>query len=255
MRDLTNVRPFKMRFIPWGWRNKDTGSGIYATQPPGEIRIPKDFLSYFDWERWEVQGKPFNDFCTVDHKSIFTTAARFLGYEKLFLEQPDLSPITEMYLDWNTALLQRWENKIKWFVIGDDLAGKDNLLMSAATLRKWYFPQLQRLIELGLEYGCRIVFHSDGAIHSILEDLYRLRIDVLWTKGDMKDLTSYKGMKIWTTEPNLKPIEYSVLDGKFRMYYPDGMSQDFEQEEFLRLLHVLSRRKDKWAKFVIKEET
>lgn len=255
MRKLTNIRPFKMRFIPWGWKNTETKDGVFAIDPPGEIKMPKEFNSYFDWRRWELQGDPWDDRCTMDHKSVFTTAARFLGYDKLLAEQPDLSPITDVYLEWNKTLLEKWEGRIKWFIIGDDIAAKDRLMMSPKTLREWVFPQIRRLVELGIDYGCRIIYHTDGAVKEALEDIYQLRVDVLWTHGDIGDMTSYKGMKIWNTAPEMQPREYTVLDGKFRMYYPDGLTQDFEQEEFLKLLHVLSRRKGRYAQVLFEENT
>ena len=174
--------------------------------------MPKGFNSYFDWKRYEVLGDGEGAFSTQDHKSIFTTAARFVGYEKLLIETPSLDEITDVYLKWNMRLLSHWGNKLVYFIIGDDIAHKDNLFLSPEKLREWYFPQLKRLVDLALDYNLTVIFHSDGKISSILYDLYEMGIDALLVNGDdLSELESYGKMKIIRRLPHMTPRVYNVL--------------------------------------------
>jgi hypothetical protein len=245
MPNLLNIRPFKLKPIPWGWTNWDTTSGQYAHYPPGKIQMPKDFMAYFDWNRWELSGQGWKTsaLSTQDHKSIFTTAARFMGYEKLLVDFPPLDEIADIYLKWNTKVLSEFGEKLEFFIIGDDIAHKDNLFCSPQKLREWYFPHLRRLVNLAKKFSILVVFHADGKISSILDDLVEMGIDILWLSGD--DLIgekAYKNMIIWQSAPHMDVRKYDVLNPLISIEYNNGVAIDLTSRELVNYLKVKQRR-------------
>jgi len=175
---FANIKPTQTEPIPWGWTNETTADGlVFVKEHPGRIEMPR-LKNYFDWNRYEVVCPPERgtfDLGTTNMKSTFTTAARFLGYETLLTEQPDLGPIAYQFYDWNQRLLERIQG-IKYFIIGDDIAHKGGLMMSPDLWRRWIRPYLKMLIELAKGYGCQVVYHSDGDIAEIINDLADLGV-------------------------------------------------------------------------------
>ena len=133
-------------------------------------------------------------------KSIFTTAARFLTYEKLLMDQPDLTPIADAFYEWNRKLLKSIR-PIRWFVIGDDVGTNKGLMMSPELWRTWIAPHLERLVVLAQDHDCEVIYHSDGDISAILEDLICMGVVAIEGErvGNMVDLLDqgvYQGLKI-----------------------------------------------------------
>ncbi|MCS6949702.1 MAG: uroporphyrinogen decarboxylase family protein [Armatimonadota bacterium] len=63
--------------------------------------------------------------------------------------------------------------------IGDDIAYKNGLLFSPAFLRRTFLPMLKRCIEPLHQAGIKVIFHSDGNLWQILDDLLEAGIDGL----------------------------------------------------------------------------
>jgi len=63
--------------------------------------------------------------------------------------------------------------------IGDDIAYKNGLLFSPAFLKRTFIPMLKRCIEPLHEAGIKVIFHSDGNLWQILDDLLDAGIDGL----------------------------------------------------------------------------
>lgn len=60
-----------------------------------------------------------------------------------------------------------------------DIACKERLLHSPAFLRREFFPRLKRLNDAWHEYGIKCLFHSDGYLMEIMDDLIDAGIDGL----------------------------------------------------------------------------
>jgi hypothetical protein len=60
-----------------------------------------------------------------------------------------------------------------------DIAYKNKLLHSPAWLRREFFPRLQRLNEAWHEHGFKCLFHSDGYLMEVMDDLVATGIDGL----------------------------------------------------------------------------
>lgn len=179
MKLFANVVPVQKSSIPWGWKNRITPHGIFVTAHPGAIRMP-DLLKYFRWDEFVIEEMAVGrDFGTRNMKSVFITASRFLDWEHLLLDQPDLTPITDGYLAWNSRLVDVWDGKLKWFMLGDDIAWEGGLVIRPDWYRSWVMPEHKRLIDAAHSWGMKVIFHSEGNLHAIIDDLADLGVEVL----------------------------------------------------------------------------
>jgi len=62
---------------------------------------------------------------------------------------------------------------------GEDIAFKDALIFPHEFLRKEFFPRLKKLIDAYHEHGLKVIFHSDGDINSIIDDIVEAGADGL----------------------------------------------------------------------------
>lgn len=61
----------------------------------------------------------------------------------------------------------------------DDVAFKTGLFLPPKLLRRLWIPRMSHIIEPALEKGIPVLFHSDGKIDDIVEDLIKMGIDCL----------------------------------------------------------------------------
>ena len=62
------------------------------------------------------------------------------------------------------------------FFIGDDIAFKGRLMFSPDYLRRTFIPALRRVCEPLLSAGVKVIFHSDGDVTEILDDMIEVGI-------------------------------------------------------------------------------
>ena len=97
-------------------------------------------------------------------------------------EHPDLiEAVLDRYAHMN-ALWSRTvaeEKLCPLFFVGDDIAAKGRLLFSPAYLRRAFVPRLKQICEPLKAAGMKVIFHSDGNIMEILEDLIEAGVDGL----------------------------------------------------------------------------
>jgi len=65
------------------------------------------------------------------------------------------------------------------FFIGDDIAYKGRLMFSPSFLRKTFIPMLKNMCGVLHKYEVKVIFHSDGNVMEILEDMIEAGIDGL----------------------------------------------------------------------------
>ena len=63
--------------------------------------------------------------------------------------------------------------------IGDDIACKQRLLYSPEFLRNEFFPRLKSMTDAWHEHGIKCLFHSDGYLMDVMDDLLEAGIDGL----------------------------------------------------------------------------
>jgi hypothetical protein len=73
--------------------------------------------------------------------------------------------------------VQRVPNRIA--MIGDDIASKTATLFSPAFLRREFFPRLRTLVGIYHDLGFKVIFHSDGNLNAVMDDLVAAEIDAI----------------------------------------------------------------------------
>ena len=83
--------------------------------------------------------------------------------------------------DFNLHLAKRAvsEFELDWLWSGDDVAGKENMIMSPEDWREIIKPRLQEIFDVGKSNGLWMAHHCCGALRSIIPDLIEMGLDVL----------------------------------------------------------------------------
>jgi hypothetical protein len=106
-----------------------------------------------------------------------------LGLEKLALLSVYNPDLLGEFLDLN---VRRALRRIQHIAIADqvpllfyavDIAGKQGTIFSPASLRKVLFPRLEEVLDAYHQKGIRVIFHSDGNLWKVMDDLVALGID------------------------------------------------------------------------------
>jgi uroporphyrinogen-III decarboxylase len=110
---------------------------------------------------------------------------RFIDYEMFCLgifEEPELmDELMDIFFFMQKAYISAYakHNLGPAFVYCDDIAFKSSLLFSPAFLEKKYFPRLKELFLPAKEKGIKVIYHSDGHLNDIIDDLIACGIDAL----------------------------------------------------------------------------
>jgi len=180
---IRDACPLQMK-RPWTWKNKEIDGKLWVSERPGKIEVPKNFIGHFDWTVIKIRGPAGAPFGTKSMKSIFTTASRFVGDLEVLAHQPDLSPITDAFVAWNERLFRTMpDGSLKYFILGDDVAGNAGLFFSMEVFERWLAPHWERLFEVGRANGAEIIFHSDGDIVELLPWLARNGVTKVLCEG------------------------------------------------------------------------
>jgi len=82
----------------------------------------------------------------------------------------------------NSALIARAAAELKLsplFMIGDDIAYKNKLMFSPQLLRRTFIPMLEAMCRPLRAAGIKVIYHSDGDVTPIVDDLIEAGIDGL----------------------------------------------------------------------------
>lgn len=114
------------------------------------------------------------------HEFYETVGIEMLSY--LILDYPDiigkyLDLVAERSLMWIDEL--KISNMLPGVFYGVDLAHKTGPLFSPKFLRAVVFPRMERVMSAYQSQGIPIIYHSDGKLWSILDDLVAMGIDGL----------------------------------------------------------------------------
>lgn len=120
--------------------------------------------------------------------SFFETGYALRGYEQLFMDfiqNPDfVLALFDRLLEINITGTRRFLDAagpyIAIFRTADDLASQSGLLVSPAMYRKFLKPYHQRYIQFVKSHtDARVLFHTDGNVTPLLDDLVEIGVDVL----------------------------------------------------------------------------
>jgi hypothetical protein len=94
-----------------------------------------------------------------------------------------------------------------------DIASKHDVILSPLYLRAEFFPRLKRLVEAWHEHGIKVIYHSEGNLKKVMEDLVACGIDginPLEPENISLEYTrkNYPGLVLWggIDDKNLLPF-------------------------------------------------
>ncbi|HOK57332.1 MAG TPA: uroporphyrinogen decarboxylase family protein [bacterium] len=134
----------------------------------------------------------------------------YLGFEffsYIYAENPDIiSEFFEVYTDLQVLICHTIadRNLSPCVLTYGDIACKNMLLHSPQFLRKEFFPRLKKIQDAWHQYNIKCLFHSDGNIMEVLDDLIETGIDGLnpieiVAGMDIKKIKEKYGNKIFLT--------------------------------------------------------
>lgn len=100
-----------------------------------------------------------------------------IGFENMAMfsiDNPELlHACASFFCDWTCEairmILDRCEFDAVW--LDDDLAFKTGTMVSPAMLREYVFPYHRKIVETAKSYGLPTLFHSDGNLEAVIDDL------------------------------------------------------------------------------------
>ena len=90
-----------------------------------------------------------------------------------------IARITDYYLDYNRRMFESAEGLIDIFFMGDDMGMQDGPWVSVDLYREAFKPSFARFNELAHRYGARTMYHTCGAVGSLILEFIDAGLDVL----------------------------------------------------------------------------
>ena len=117
--------------------------------------------------------------------NIFESTWYMRGFEQILMDivlEPDLidaimDRVTAFYIEYFERALNAARGSIDLVFTADDIAGQNGMLMSPDTWRKRIKPFHKQMNARLHEHGVKIIYHTDGAAHSVIDDLIDMGID------------------------------------------------------------------------------
>jgi uroporphyrinogen decarboxylase len=173
---------------------EDKQTRYWATEGKGLITTSAEFEAFrwpdpdsLDYSAFERIGKllaPEIKVIAVLGK-IFSCVWWLMGMEGLsmaLVDEPDLVP--RMFEKVGRFQRRVFENLLKYDCVGafwhaDDIAFATQLLVSPSILRTHLFPWYKEMNRVAHEKGRQVVYHSDGALQAVMEDIVGCGFDGL----------------------------------------------------------------------------
>ncbi|MEI6789140.1 MAG: uroporphyrinogen decarboxylase family protein [bacterium] len=108
-----------------------------------------------------------------------------VGLEDFSYFLADCPEVIVEQMEMNTVQAENWYRNlpeghgIEVGFLGDDIAFKSGPLLNPEWMREHYFPRLARTLGAAHQRGIKVLFHSDGNLNPILDDLVAAGIDGL----------------------------------------------------------------------------
>jgi len=192
--DLIRKQSMQTIEAPYTMDREETSTRSWATEGKGMVLNRRDFealpwpdpdaLDYSSFERIGRLLPPKMKVVAILGK-IFTSIWWLMGLEGMSLslvDEPDLLP--RMFEKIGKFQWRVFEHMLSFDCVGaiwhaDDIAYSTSLLISPAILRKHLFPWYKEMNRLAHAKGRLTVFHSDGALQKVLEDIIDCGFDGL----------------------------------------------------------------------------
>lgn len=176
------MNPLKDESMPWGTEGRGAITTFEALQR-FEFAAIED-QQFADFERI-VDLLPDGMKVVGQYGDIFTFAWEFMGFETFsfaLVENPDL--VRAVVQRVGEIIYALFERMAQFDVVGalfysDDIAYQSGLMLSPQTFRELLFPWMGKIGELCKKRNIPYIYHSDGKMWEVMDDLIDLGIDAL----------------------------------------------------------------------------
>ncbi|NLX12924.1 MAG: hypothetical protein GXY44_04615 [Phycisphaerales bacterium] len=122
-----------------------------------------------------------------DWSPYFHDAIDLLGMENMLYkmyDQPELvdavlGHIVDYYAEVSRRIFETAGDQIDIFFIGNDFGSQTGPLLGEGLFRRFMLPHLRRLIDLGHEYGLKVMLHCCGGFVQLIPSMIEVGLDAL----------------------------------------------------------------------------
>ena len=166
----------------------------WASEGAGIIRSRSDLERYVFPKPEDLSYERFNQVKPLlpagmgvigQYGDIFTMTWEMMGFETFSMavyEDPELveelnSKLGEIVVSMFERMAAHPAVDILWY--SDDIAYASGLMISPPLLRKYFFPWLKKIGELAKSAGKPLLYHTDGVLYAVMEDIIACGVDAL----------------------------------------------------------------------------
>jgi uroporphyrinogen decarboxylase len=172
------------------------GSLAYNWATPGKSRIATraDFDAFQFPSPADISFQRFSDVKPLlpagmgvigQYGDIFTMAWELMGFENFSIAlYTDPQLVHDIIEKVGNLVLPMFEYFARSPVVdaiwySDDIAFRNGLMMSPQVLREYFFPWLKRIGDLARSAGKPLIYHSDGLLYDVMEDIIAAGVNAL----------------------------------------------------------------------------
>ena len=166
----------------------------WATATSEVIRSREDLNRYVFPEIGDIRYSRFDSIGPLlppglgvvgQYGDIFTMTWEMMGFEGFSMsvyEDPELvealnTRVGEIVVEMFRRMASHPVVDVLWY--SDDIAYASGLMVSPAVLRRYFFPWLKLVGDIAREAGKPLIYHSDGVLYSVMEELIACGVDAL----------------------------------------------------------------------------
>ena len=143
----------------------------------GDLSTVKDRL---EWLRELVKVLPRSMKIVLHTADVYTLAWEMIGFNEFCLrsiEEPELvrevmQSLADAQLNATKAAVEVAGDRVGAIFYSDDIAYTEGLFLSPKFFREMLFPMMRPFAEVGQRLGAPMIYHSDGRLYDVLDDLY-----------------------------------------------------------------------------------
>ena len=122
-----------------------------------------------------------------DWSPFFHDLVDLLGMESFFFkmyDEPDLvdailKHVVDYYASVSRRIFDEAADSIDIFFIGNDFGGQTGPLMGEKLFRRFMLPHIRRLVDLGHDYGLKVMMHCCGGFAPLIPSMIEIELDGL----------------------------------------------------------------------------
>lgn len=180
----------------WGIRRGGYHYGQALNHPLSFAESYKDIdkYSFPDNNDWDFtlnddELRKVKDFCVMSGTGspFFHDTIELMGMEKFMLRMYDnpamiealIERCVDFYFEMNRRFYEVNQGAFDFVMWHNDFGSQNALLMSPTHWRKFFKPQLLKLVNLAHKHNILVALHSCGDIHEIIPDIIEIGVDAL----------------------------------------------------------------------------